>query len=629
MKHRIMVTSLRKRDIVEEGLQYFCFKDEEKNMYCDALTSAEAASKCILANHKIDAIIVFGSESSYDQGDDMRSLSLQEGNCFYNANVDEMSSFSLYRYRLAEYLDEINAEIQDERDLLDEKQKKEAEKTIRQFFSEKSRTCGLHKFNRFFDNLVRDDDMREELEEILYESAHEIGIDPHDYVRWARSYIYHELKETSKMQLLESNEDVLIKFVSTDDDIDDENTFTDLLINNIENISSLSDYADEEGEIFLCMQNDNARDGFVMMTLMETIGAISNYHTHVVGMVMADAPSSAMAETITNDAGKLGVYDLLSATKAFLRYGKTDLLMDFREKSGLHNSRIDQMIYAMRNIDTGISLCDISDIERGIARLRDIFSENYRFTGNSFAEKYFNIIAQGIRQDYGPLLSGDEIEFIELVKWAYRKEFWQQTLTLIESRAPRDFVDKGIYYYCDCEEDREEVIEKFGKLYYDLKPFEKYKLDDIDHYFIKFYGRWRTPHPKDSKEYQLKYTKVRIDDLDTDDSEVIRAHTICPDKDALRELLFAYYYLGDVRNATNHAADEFSGFISVMDDSDVSARMNLITQVIDYFIHCYDNVTDLISKDKADAEIVRIETSELADYAKVLRKQFHDNHKSK
>ena len=43
MKHRIMITTLRKRDITE-GLQYFCFSDGEKNMYCDALTSAEAAN---------------------------------------------------------------------------------------------------------------------------------------------------------------------------------------------------------------------------------------------------------------------------------------------------------------------------------------------------------------------------------------------------------------------------------------------------------------------------------------------------------------------------------------------------------------------------------------------------------
>ena len=623
MKHKIMITSLRKRD-VKEGLQYFCYSDGEKNVYCDALTSAEAGSKYILANHNIDIIFAFGSDSTHDMGDDLRSMSLQEGNSFYSADIKDMSSFSLYRYRLAEYLDEINAEIQDIRELLDEDQQRSAEEFIRDYFNNEVNANGPHKLNRFFDRLFRDNDLRADMEEKLRQTASEIGADPDKYLSWTWNYLYQELRDSSKMQLLECNEDVRINFISTEDDDDSEKTFTDLLISSIEHVRDISGSDGGEVEIYLCTQNDNARDTFVLTSLMETIRAMPGSRERVVRIIQTDAPSDKMVEDITDDTGKLGVYELLSATRAFLRYGKTDLLLDFRDSSGIHNPEIDRMLYAMRNIDTGISLCDISDIERGIARLKEIFSENNAITGDSFAEKYFNIIAQGIRQDYGSLLCGEKIEFIELVKWAYRKGFWQQTLTLIESRAPRDFVDKGIYYYCDSEEDRESIVEKFGRIYYDLKPFEKYKLDDIDHYYIKFYSRWRSPHPKDDKEYQLEYTRIRMEELDTEDDELIRAHTVCPDRDALKDLLFAYYYLGDVRNATNHAEDEFSGFTSVRNDSDVSDRMNLITQAVDYFIHCYDKVTGLISENDAEARIIRVDTAELADYARELRKGHRD-----
>ena len=623
MKHKIMITSLRKRD-VKEGLQYFCYSDGEKNVYCDALTSAEAGSKYILANHNIDIIFAFGSDSTHDMGDDLRSMSLQEGNSFYSADIKDMSSFSLYRYRLAEYLDEINAEIQDIRELLDEDQQRSAEEFIRDYFNNEVNANGPHKLNRFFDRLFRDNDLRADMEEKLRQTASEIGADPDKYLSWTWNYLYQELRDSSKMQLLECNEDVRINFISTEDDDDSEKTFTDLLISSIEHVRDISGSDGGEVEIYLCTQNDNARDTFVLTSLMETIRAMPGSRERVVRIIQTDAPSGKMVEDITDDTGKLGVYELLSATRAFLRYGKTDLLLDFRDSSGIHNPEIDRMLYAMRNIDTGISLCDISDIERGIAKLKEIFSENNAITGDSFAEKYFNIIAQGIRQDYGSLLCGEKIEFIELVKWAYRKGFWQQTLTLIESRAPRDFIDKGIYYYCDSEEGREAIVEKFGRIYYDLKPFEKYKLDDIDHYYIKFYSRWRSPHPKDDKEYQLEYTRIRMEELDTEDDELIRAHTVCPDRDALKDLLFAYYYLGDVRNATNHAEDEFSGFTSVRNDSDVSDRMNLITQAVDYFIHCYDKVTGLISENDAEARIIRVDTAELADYARELRKGHRD-----
>ena len=49
--------------------------------------------------------------------------------------------------------------------------------------------------------------------------------------------------------------------------------------------------------------------------------------------------------------------------------------------------------------------------------------------------------------------------------------------------------------------------------------------------------------------------------------------------------------------------------------------MNLITQAVDYFIHCYDKVTGLIAANDTDAQIIKIDTSELADYAKSLRRE--------
>ena len=626
MNHKIMITSLRKRD-VKDGLQFFCFSEGDKNIYCDALTSAEAGSKYILANYNIDTIFAFGSDSTFDQGDDLRSMMLNEGNSLYSQDVKDMSSFSLYRYRLAEYLDEINAEIQDARELLDEKQRESAEEFINRFFDEKVNMNGVHKFSRFFDKLFREDDLRKELEAGLRKLANEVGADPGKYLNWAWNYIYMELRDISRMHILECNEDVKVRFLSTEDDLDNEKTFTDLLISSLEHIININESDSDVVDVYLCTQNDNTRDAFVLTSLAETIRAMPDSRINVARIILTDAPSVKMVETITDDTGKLGVYELLSATRAFLRYGKTDLLMDFNDASGIHNHEIDRMLFAMKNIDTGISLCDISDIERGITRLREIFSEEFIVTGDSFAEKYFNIIVRGIKRDYGSLLSGDKINFIELVKWAYRKGFWQQTLTLIESRAPREFVDKGIYYYCDSEENRDFVIEKLGKIYYDLKPFEKYKLDDVDHYYVKFYNRWRAPHPKDSREYQFEYSRIRMEELDTDDEELIRAHTLCPDREALRDLLFSYYYLGDVRNMTNHATDEFSGFTSIRDDSDASERMNLISQAVEYFLHSYNKVMELISDSSKDAQIIRVETADLADYAKSLRRPAREERK--
>lgn len=51
---------------------------------------------------------------------------------------------------------------------------------------------------------------------------------------------------------------------------------------------------------------------------------------------------------------------------------------------------------------------------------------------------------------------------------------------------------------------------------------------------------------------------------------------------------------------------------------------NVITQAVEYFIHCYDKVTGLISENGTEARVVRVVTAELADYARELRKGHRD-----
>ena len=107
-------------------------------------------------------------------------------------------------------------------------------------------------------------------------------------------------------------------------------------------------------------------------------------------------------------------------------------------------------------------------------------------------------------------------------------------------------------------------------------------------------------------------------DLDTIDDEVMQAFTRCTDRDALNDLLYAYYHLGDVRNATNHASDESDGFVGVREESDVSARMEMISQAVKYFIVSYDKVIGCLDETKP---IVLVTNEEIVAQAKTLRPQ--------
>ena len=326
---------------------------------------------------------------------------------------------------------------------------------------------------------------------------------------------------------------------------------------------------------------------------------------------------SSPFSAVFDQTEEYGISGLLAATRAFLRYGKTDLLVDYWEKAQLKNPKIERIIYAMRNIDFGISLCDITDIERGIKSLRSVIRNDLPIGGETVIEQYFGLVMDSIQQDYGALLESDQFSFIDLVKWAYGKGFWQQTLTLIESRAPADFVERGIFFYSDGEKSRRKAIQILGQAYYDLRPYEKYKLDDVSHYFVKYCDRNRASRSGDGDTYQMNYTEFRLGEMDTQDDSLIRPLTICPDRAALKDLLFAYYHAGDVRNVTNHAMEEYDGFYTIMPDTDPGERMKIITQAVDFFIHCYDRVSDLIEGKKAN--VVTVKTSELAEQANGIR----------
>ncbi|MBQ2050090.1 MAG: hypothetical protein II493_06800 [Spirochaetales bacterium] len=618
MKYRILITPLYG---VGGKLHYYFNEKDDKASYCDALLSAEASCKFVLANHRIDEIITFGSKSTYDPGDDLKSCVLKEGSTFYATDINEMSTYSLFRYRMAEYLDEINVEEQDIRELLDEKQQKDVIEFVKGYF-QKYNKAGQKHFNKFFDHLMQDSQMRTDFINSMDDAIPDFDNARQNYMTWTFQYLYNELKGSSKLELLEGNSDVKIRFTPVGSD--GIGTF-------VENFTHImAEYDDPESkntvEIYMCVQSDDASDTFVMMNLMNLIKAMPETNLSIAKIITTTKNPDGIVSEVSDDTEKFAISDLLAGIRAFLRYGKTDLLLDYWNMTGIHNSDIERLLYAMRNIDIGISLCDISDIERGIDSLRELFHEKKSLGGSAFAEKFFGMIAESIRQDYGPLLKTENIEFFDLVKWAYRKGFWQQTLTIIESRAPSDFVNKGYYYYSNSPSCSDTVARQLAQIYYDLKPYEKWKLDDIEHYYIKNYSRGRATRKGDSKANQLEFAKLRLSELDEEDAGIIRAHTICPDREALKNLLFGYYYIGDVRNSTNHAIEEFDGFNSIMSDSDVGARMNMIIQSIEFFIHSYEVVEQLVKESNETADVDKVTHDQVVEYSKALKPKFPNNH---
>jgi len=598
--YRILVTPLYRSSSFAKTKYYYVEDDDNKVYYCEALLSAEASVKYALANLQIDEIVTFGTKSTYDPGDEIKTIVLNEGRNFYASDIGSLSTYSLFRYRLAEYLDELNAELQDLRSLLDAKEQEEVLDFLDEFFR-------TDKHNRHFDLLNRNDREKEAFFKHLKDSIPGAKKDFVRYRSWILQYLYSQMGPSFKMKLASGNEDVKICFLPAKSADDYSSSFIKTLA------SILEANPDRNIDICMCMQSEDAGDTFVLLNMMDIVKALPNSRVSVSSVISTTRTPDATANKIQDESRNYLMTDLLAGIRSFLSYGKTDILMQFRERLEKNDHHFDQILFPMRDIDIGISLCDISEIERGIDGLRKAFAQLHPDYNNQadLRSGFRLVLLEGIKEDYGPLITGETVHFIDMVKWAYRKGFWQQTLTLIESRCPGDLVDRGIFYYANSDETAHRARNFFINRYRKLLPFEKYKLEDLSHYFIKVLGRGRVPRDVPREERQKYYAHMRVADLtETAKFDFLPAFTLCDDKQALENLLLSYYLISEIRNKTNHAAE-----------SQGSERLTWIQEGVDFFIKSYDRVAQLIEGKQPD--VVKVDPEVVASIGRKPRRHHH------
>ncbi len=614
MAHNILLTSLCTPG-EDEQVHYFYGKNGYKNMYCDAMLTVEASCKYVLAKYPVDEIITLGRKLTFDEGDDGRLIELREGKNFYTADIRDLSTYSLFRYRIAQYIDELKIEQQDLGLLLDGEAQKKVITFIRSYYKKHGIQETDSKYNRFFDSLTKNIGLFNEFKKELVQAVPEAENDMVRYMHWIKNYLYSVLKESYKLEILPDNENVQVRFIPT-------NLMDDgkLPIDNIlQLVSAITDNRTEPINLYVALNSDDMTDNFVLMSVLDIIHTMPDNNVNICNVFTTSGTHDMLAGEIRDDTEGYGITNLNAAFRAFLKYGKADMIIDYWEHCGEKNEKIDLMIYAMQHIDAGVSLCDVKEIEQGVTQLRKVFENGIDFEADSYNSRLFTVLAQGIRRDYGSLLKGEETDPFELARWAYEKGFYQQALTLIESRIPETFVERGIFYYAGNEEQKAEALRHFARYRNTLKPFELWKIDEgLEHFFIKSYNRSDPAARSGKGGGQRAYAAYRIKSLDNPDpSKMMTGYTVCTDREALENLLYAYYHIGEIRNITNHASVDEKDERLMVDIDDVSARMATIREAMDYFLKCYDTVMENMPEEKP--QVVRITIAELRNKCKEMK----------
>ena len=119
-------------------------------------------------------------------------------------------------------------------------------------------------------------------------------------------------------------------------------------------------------------------------------------------------------------------------------------------------------------------------------------------------------------------------------------------------------------------------------------------MDDIDHYFVKNYDRASVRlNGSRGEDRNAVYAGLRAKSIENTDPTKISGHTACDGIDTVRNVLYAYFHLGEVRNIISHAdADAMAERRLNVSESDSSYAMIMMRESIEYFIKSYEKAME-------------------------------------
>ena len=122
------------------------------------------------------------------------------------------------------------------------------------------------------------------------------------------------------------------------------------------------------------------------------------------------------------------IFDFVSGINEFITCGRADTLTEYyKEKSKYHFQN--DIVSKITTVANGIQWCCVPEFERGLTSLQEYFQQH----ADKNADPYLSIYIDDIKRDYQNLVLS-KYSVVDEINWCIKKKFYQQALTLIESR---------------------------------------------------------------------------------------------------------------------------------------------------------------------------------------------------
>ena len=181
----------------------------------------------------------------------------------------------------------------------------------------------------------------------------------------------------------------------------------------------------------------NTQGGFrnISLVINAVISLLKLDNIEPSGVYYVNYTREKEVQDIEEQSGTYKIFQFVSGIQEFIRYGRADQLEEYYYDRG---ETVPEEITEMRKIAEAIQMCDMPGFEEHLLKLRE--QEKNGTTGK---EKLLKIFWKQIREDYGVLLE-ESYSGLDVVEWLYRKKFYQQAITYVESRIPKEWVEVKI-----------------------------------------------------------------------------------------------------------------------------------------------------------------------------------------
>lgn len=607
-KQNILISTIGKNIPSLKVIKYFYQGDENNFSICRSFFCAEADAKYLLSKTKIDKIYLLGPKLLKDEHN--LKCHIYKTGAVEKRDIEKLTIFQMLCYRMEQFINGVDNEAQaidiDVKELLtDDRIEK-----IKDFVKNES---------NIFYKLNTDDKKLQELKDNLFDIAHSIleadetktlTEKSKEYItcfNGIQSYFYSTISEENKMKALDENSELDIEYIEIDDDNDYVYGFEDFA----KSLYRIINDPDCQYTVNVDTQEISSIDSHTLLTFISMAGTIRK-NVDFNFLISFSRSVENFCLEIKDESEKYEITNLLTGIQSLIQHGKIDLIKDYCKSINYKSVILGKLLLGLEYIDAGVSLNNISDLQYGIQVIKLLQKQKIEDDANEYDSLAYSCISLAIKNDFAEILESDDIDILELIAWAFRKDYYQQALTMIESLTPDDFVKSGIYYYAKSENEIEPIMAHWNELYWKENSKNRYIYDDLDHMYIKSYGKeYSKGNSKDEKN--ISFAKLKIDQLTKANEKLILAYTNCTNNDLLYNLLYNYYNIGTLRNRVNHANS--TGEIPTDTNNLVENKTSEeLCSAIKAFINSYYEIRKNVNENKNASKPILISPSQFKEY---------------